>query len=305
MKRNPTVHAFCRTVTVFGQALRTVEHATLPRLKYRTLDVAGIVPIAEVREVLLNVRLDGQVAVITGGSRGIGAATVKLFAENGANVVFGYRRAAQAAQAVVKSCRARRVIAVRSEVSTMSGGKKLIDAALKRFGSIDILVPNAGIWPAEPLPIEKMGERDWDEMMAINLKGTYTVIRHAVPHMIGQKSGRIIVISSTSGQRGESFHTHYGASKGALISLVKGLSTELAKHHILVNCVAPGWVETDMALPVLANPVEASEINAGIPLGRMGRPEEIAAAILFLASKLASYITGEVLNVNGGNVLCG
>jgi len=142
-------------------------------------------------------------------------------------------------------------------------------------------------------------------MMAINLKGTYTVIRHAVPHMIRQKSGRIIVISSTSGQRGEPFHTHYGASKGALISLVKGLSTELAKHHILVNCVAPGWVETDMALPVLANPVEASEINAGIPLGRMGRPEEIAAAILFLASKMASYITGEVLNVNGGNVLCG
>lgn len=255
----------------------------------------------------MNVRLDDQVAVITGGSRGIGAATVKLFAESGAKVVFGYRRAAQAARAMVKGCSssAERVIAVRSDVSTMSGGKKLIDTALRRFGRIDILVPNAGIWPADPLPIEKMSERDWDEMMAINVKGVYTVIRHAVPSMIRQKSGRIIVVSSTSGQRGESFHTHYGASKGALISLVKGLSTELARHHILVNSVAPGWVETEMSLPVFKNPAEASEIMAGIPLGRMGRPEEIAAAVLFLASKMASYITGEVLNVNGGNVLCG
>jgi 3-oxoacyl-[acyl-carrier protein] reductase len=258
-------------------------------------------------EVSLNVRLDGQVAVITGGSRGIGAATVKLFAESGAKVVFGYRRAARAAAAVVKSCAggAECVIAVRSEVSTMSGGKKLIDTALRRFGRIDILVPNAGIWPAEPLPIEKMSERDWDEMMAINAKGVYTVIRHAVPHMIRQKSGRIIVVSSTSGQRGESFHTHYGASKGALISLVKGLATELARHAILVNSVAPGWVETDMSLPVLKDPVEASQIMVGIPLGRMGRPEEVATAILFLASEMASYITGEVLNVNGGSVLCG
>jgi 3-oxoacyl-[acyl-carrier protein] reductase len=255
----------------------------------------------------LNIRLDGQVAVITGGSRGIGAATVKLFAESGAEVVFGYRRATQAARAVVNSCGAGAecVVAVRSEVSTMSGGKKLIDTALRRFGRIDILVPNAGIWPADPLPIEKMSERDWDEMMAINAKGVYTVIRHAVPHMIQQKSGRIIVVSSTSGQRGESFHTHYGASKGALISLVKGLATELARHDILVNAVAPGWVETDMSLPVLEDPVEASQINAGIPLRRMGRPEEIATAILFLASEMASYITGEVLNVNGGSVLCG
>lgn len=255
----------------------------------------------------MNIRLDNRVAVITGGSRGIGAATVKLFAGSGAKVVFGYRRAAQAAEAVIKGCPRgkERVMAVRSDVSTMSGGRKLIDTARRRFGRVDILVPNAGIWPAEPLSIEKMSEKDWDEMMAINLKGVYTVIRHAVPLMIRQNSGRIIVVSSTAGQRGESYHTHYGASKGALISLVKGLSTELARHGILVNAVAPGWVETDMSRPVVNNSLEASHINAGIPLGRMARPEEIAAAILFLASKMASYITGEVLNVNGGSVLCG
>ena len=255
----------------------------------------------------MNIRLDRQVAVITGGSRGVGAAAVRLFAASGARVVFGYRRAAQAADAVVKNCPAgeERVIAVRSDVSTMSGGRKLIETARHHFGRIDILVPNAGIWPAERLPIEKMSENEWDEMMAINLKGVYTVIRHAVPLMIRQKSGRIIVVSSTAGQRGESYHTHYGASKGALISLVKGLSTELARHGILVNAVAPGWVETDMSRPMFDNPVQASQINAGIPLGRMARPEEVAAAILFLASKMASYITGEVLNVNGGSVLCG
>ena len=255
----------------------------------------------------MNVRLDGEVAVITGGSRGIGAATVKLFAESGAKVVFGYRKAAQAAKAVLKSCttNGEPVIAVRSDVSRMAGGKKLIDAALQTFGRIDILVANAGIWPAEPLPIEKMSEKDWDEMMAINLKGVYTVIRHAVPHMVRQRSGRIVVVSSTAGQRGESWHTHYGASKGALISFVKGLATELAQHSILVNAVAPGWVETDMSRPVLNNAAEAARIDAATPLGRMGRPEEIATAILFLCSKMASYITGEVLNVNGGSVLCG
>jgi 3-oxoacyl-[acyl-carrier protein] reductase len=255
----------------------------------------------------LDIRLDDQVAVITGGSRGIGAATVKLFSECGASVVFGYRSAATAADQVVKGCvgGAERVLPVRSDVSKMSGARQLVDAAIQRFGRIDILVPNAGIWPAEPSPIEKMTEKEWDEMIAINLKGVYTVIRQSVPHMIEQKGGRIIVVSSTAGQRGESFHSHYGASKGGVISLVKGLSTELAPHHILVNCVAPGWVETDMSEPVLSKPAEARRIVSGIPLGRAGRPEEVALPILFLASSMASYITGEVLNVNGGNVLCG
>src|SRR5215469_4584125 len=194
----------------------------------------------------MEIRLHGTVAVITGGSRGIGAATVRLFAECGASVVFGYRNAIAAAEALAKSCAASgaRVMAVRSDISKMSGGRKLIDTAHRRFGRLDILVANAGIWPPESLPIEKMAERAWDEMMAVNLKGVYTVIRHAVPYMIEQRSGRIVVVSST----------------GGLISLVKSLAPELAPHRILVNCVTPGWVDTDMARPVLSARAEARKI---------------------------------------------
>jgi 3-oxoacyl-[acyl-carrier protein] reductase len=142
-------------------------------------------------------------------------------------------------------------------------------------------------------------------MMEVNLKGVYSVIHYAVPHMKKRNYGRIIVISSTAGQRGESLHTHYGASKGGVISFVKGLSTELAPHGILVNCVAPGWVDTDMAVSVTSNRRAYQEETRGIPLRRFARPEEIAMPILFLASDMASYVTGEILNVNGGNVLCG
>jgi 3-oxoacyl-[acyl-carrier protein] reductase len=196
-------------------------------------------------------------------------------------------------------------VAARADVSKMADGKKLVEAALRRFGRLDILVANAGLWNAAPAPIEKMTEHEWDEMMAVNLTGVYSVIHFAVPYMIGRKAGRIIVVSSTAGQRGEAFHTHYGAAKGGVISLVKGLSTELARHRILVNCVAPGWVNTDMAASVMRKPREARKVASGIPLGRIARPEEIAMPILFLASEMASYMTGEIVNVNGGNVLCG
>jgi 3-oxoacyl-[acyl-carrier protein] reductase len=194
---------------------------------------------------------------------------------------------------------------VRADVSRMSGAKELVTTAVERFGRLDILVANAGIWNSEPAPIEKMTEAEWDEMLAVNLKGVYTVIRCAVLVMMRQKSGRIIAVSSTAGQRGESFHTHYGASKGGVISLVKGLSTELAPHHILVNCVAPGWVSTDMAKLVVNDRREFRKAAKTIPLGRFARAEEIAMPILFLASEMASYMTGEIVNVNGGNVLCG
>jgi 3-oxoacyl-[acyl-carrier protein] reductase len=253
------------------------------------------------------INLENQVAVITGGSRGIGAAAVRLLAEAGAKVVFSYRKTAGAARELVRRCVAQggEVVAQHAELSKMADARKLIDAALSRFGRLDILVANAGIWNYEPAPIEKMTERQWDEMMDINLKGVYSVIHYAVPHMIRRKGGRIIVISSTAGQRGESFHTHYGASKGGVISLVKGLSTELAPHNILVNCVAPGWVDTDMCTPVVENRREYQAALSTIPLRRFARPEEVALPILFLASEMSSYITGEILNVNGGNVLCG
>lgn len=253
----------------------------------------------------MKISLENQVTLVTGGSRGIGAATVKAFVEAGASVVFNYKRAAGQARALVRALGPDRVATRRADVARMPDARKLVEETIRRFGRLDILVANAGIWTAPPLPIEKLTEKEWDEMIAINLKGVYSVIHYAVPDMIRQKYGRIIVISSTSGQRGEPFHTHYSATKGGVISLVKGLSGELAPHNILVNCVAPGWVDTDMCLPVTNNPRELRQVVSGIPLRRFGRAEEIAMPILFLASKMASYMTGEIVNVNGGNVLCG
>jgi 3-oxoacyl-[acyl-carrier protein] reductase len=187
----------------------------------------------------------------------------------------------------------------------MADAKKLVDFTHERLGRLDILVANAGIWNEKPEPIEQLGEREWDEMIRVNLKSVYAVIHFAVPHMIAQHGGRIVAISSTAGQRGESFHTHYGASKGAIISLVKGLSTELARHNILINCVAPGWVDTDMSASVLRDKKLQKSALVAIPLKRAGTAEEIAGPILFVASDLATFITGEVINVNGGSVLCG
>ena len=142
-------------------------------------------------------------------------------------------------------------------------------------------------------------------MMRVNLKSVYTVAHFAAAQMIAQRSGRVIAISCTAGQRGEAFHTHYAATKGAIISFVKGLSTELARHNILVNCVAPGWVDTEMSRPVLETKAGWKLAMSQIPLGRVASPEEIAGPILFLASDLATFMTGEILNVNGGAVLCG
>ena len=255
----------------------------------------------------MNISLIDQIAVISGGSRGIGAATVKLFAAAGGNVIFSYRRDAKSAKEVVQACRALpgTVTAVRTDVSKMADARKLIAAAIRRFGQLDILVANAGIWNVDPLPIGKMSERQWDDMVDVNLKGAYSVTHYAVPHMMARKKGRIILVSSTAGQRGEAFHTHYGAAKGGVISLVKGLSAELAPHKVLVNAVAPGWVDTDMAAPVFRKSAEARKIFQQIPLHRLARPDEIAMPILFLASEMSTYLTGEIININGGSVLCG
>jgi 3-oxoacyl-[acyl-carrier protein] reductase len=255
----------------------------------------------------MHITLKDEVAVVTGGSRGIGAATVKVFVAAGAKVVFNYHRGNRAAKKVIESCKGLegQAIAERADVSSMADARRLVEAAVNRFGKLDILVANAGIWNYNPLPIQNVAEKQWDEMMAVNLKGVYSVVHHVVPQMIRRKRGRIIVVSSTAGQRGEAFHTHYAASKGGLISFVKGLSNELARHGILVNCLAPGWVETEMSTPVLNNRREYKEAISLIPLRRFARPEEIALPILFLASPMATFITGEILNVNGGSVLCG
>lgn len=253
------------------------------------------------------IRLTGKIAVITGGSRGIGAATVKLFAEAGAQVVFSYHRHRQAAEEVARQARrfGGEAMPVRADLSRVGDARALLRRTVRRFGRLDILVANAGIWNVEDIPIEELGERDWDRMIETNLKSVYAVVRFAVAEMKRRGDGRIIAISSTAGQRGEAFHSHYAATKGAIISFVKGLSTELAPHNILVNCVAPGWVNTEMSRPVLARPKARRGVEAQIPLGRVAAPEEIAGPILFLASELATFMTGEIVNVNGGAVLVG
>jgi 3-oxoacyl-[acyl-carrier protein] reductase len=253
------------------------------------------------------ISLAGKAAIITGGSRGIGAAAVKLFAQAGADVVFNYHKNKEAAAQVELEARKHgtRVESLQADLGTMAGAKKLIEFAAARLGRIDVLVANAGIWNVDDAPIEKLTEKQWDEMIRVNLKSVYSVIHFASARMIAQKSGKIIAISSTAGQRGEAFHAHYAASKGAVISMVKGLATELARHNILVNCVAPGWVDTDMSKPVLSTKAGAKFAMAAIPLGRVANAEEIAGPILFMASELATFINGEVLNVNGGAVLCG
>jgi 3-oxoacyl-[acyl-carrier protein] reductase len=253
------------------------------------------------------ISLAGKAALVTGGSRGIGAATVKLFAQAGADVVFSYHRNREAAAQVEQEARKHgtRIESWKADLGKMADARKLVEFTRERLGHLDILVANAGIWNDKDVAIEHLSEREWDEMMRVNLKSVYTVIHCAAPHMIAQRSGRIVAISSTSGQRGEAFHTHYGASKGGIISFTKGLAAELARHNILVNCVAPGWVRTDMSAPVLKTKAGSKAVTAAIPLGRIGTPEEIAGPILFAVSDLATFLTGEVINVNGGAVLCG
>lgn len=232
---------------------------------------------------------------------------MKLFAQAGADVVFSYHSAKEAAKHVEQEAgkHGTRVEAFKADAGKHLDNKKLVEHTVARLGRLDVLVANAGVWNQDDLPIDKMNEKQWDDMIRVNLKSVYSVIHFAVPQMIQQKSGKIIPISSTAGQRGESFHTHYGASKGGVISLTKGLSTELARHGILVNSVAPGWVATDMSNPVLDTKTGKKMAEAAIPLGRAATAEEVAGPILFLASDLANFMTGEILNVNGGSVLCG
>src|SRR6202142_340796 len=253
------------------------------------------------------ISLAGKAALITGGSRGIGAAAVKLFAQAGADVVFSYNSAKDAAKQVEQEAgkHGTRVEAFKADAGKHAHNKSLVQHTIARLGRLDILVANAGAWNQEDLPIEKLNEKQWDDMIRINLKSVYSIIHFAVPQMIKQKSGKIIPISSTAGQRGESFHTHYGARKGGIISLTKGLSTKPPRHNILVNSVAPGWVATDMSNPVLSTKAGQKMAASGIPLGRPATAEEIAGPILFLASDLANFMAGEILNVNGGSVLCG
>ena len=258
----------------------------------------------------VSLSLHGKVALITGGSRGIGAACVRLFVAAGAKVIFNYQKANAHAEALVKECGSEHCHAVAANLNTPDAARALIAETVNHFGRLDILVANHGVWPAEDIAIEKMSDAQWRSTLSINVDGVFGLVKHAVAQMKAQpKSGKtlghIVLISSTSGQRGEAFHVDYSASKGAIISMTKSLSSELAAGGIYVNCVAPGWVDTDMSRPALDDPRSGEEIRRTIPLGRVGTPEEIAAPVLFLCTEHAGFISGEVFNVNGGAVLVG
>ena len=224
--------------------------------------------------------MKGKVALVSGGSRGIGAETVRLFAEAGARVVFSYRQARKQAEALAAECGGPdRCMAVEQELSTPADGHALVAAAVVAFGRLDVLVANHGVWPPEDASIAQMSEAQWRRTMAVNLDSVFGLVQAAVAQMDrqppcrGEAPGHIVLISSTAGQRGEAYHADYAVTKGALISLTKSLSSELAPRGIRVNCVAPGWVATEMSAATLDDPEMGLKIVAGDSAGPGGEPE--------------------------------
>ena len=258
----------------------------------------------------ISLSLAGKTALVTGGSRGIGAATVRMFCAAGARVAFNYQKARPQAEALVKELGEENCAAFASDLTGTTTAQELVSATVNRFGRLDILVANHGVWPPEDVPIDQMSDEQWRTTISVNLDSVFALLKHSVAQMKkqanrGAAAGHIVLVSSTSGQRGEAFHCDYSATKGALISMVKSLSTELARDQIYVNCVAPGWVATDMSMPALNDPSTRNAIFSTIPIGRVGTPEEIAAPILFLCTEYAGFMAGEIFNVNGGAVLAG
>jgi 3-oxoacyl-[acyl-carrier protein] reductase len=255
--------------------------------------------------------LTGKVALITGGSRGIGAATVRLFRQAGARVVFSFRSATRQAEALVEECGGPDLCrAIQQPLFTPEDGEALVTSAVAAFGRLDCAILNHGIWPSHDAPIATMTTAQWRDTLATNLDSVFGVIRAAVAHMQSQPAidgvrGHIVLVASTAAQRGEALHADYAASKGALISLTKSLSSELIGQGIYCNCVAPGWVSTEMSVDVLSDPETSKKLLSLIPLGRPAHVDEIAAPILFLCTPHAGFISGEIFNVNGGAVLAG
>ena len=248
--------------------------------------------------------LSSRTALITGGSRGIGRATADVLARAGARVAINYLRDERAANAAVREIRAAggEAMALAGDVSEADQARQLVRDVVAAWDRLDILVNNAGIWDED---VAGRGDLAvWDRTYAINQRGAFLVTDAAVPHL-ERHGGSIVFVSSTAGQRGEARHSAYAASKGALISYTKSLAAELGPRGIRVNAVAPGWVETDLAAPVLANAAERSAIERTIPIGRIASAADVAGPILFLVSDLARHVQGEILNVNGGSVLAG
>ncbi len=247
--------------------------------------------------------LRNKIVLITGGSRGIGAAVAKGFADAGARIAITYssnKRAALECQMEIRK-RNGECIVLRANVKRLRDVRRTVEQVLSKYGRIDVLVNNAGIWKHGE--IGRMTERQWDETIDINLKGTFFFCNEVAALMKMQKHGKIINISSTAGQRGEPFHSHYAASKAGVIAFTKSIAVELAPFNINVNTVSPGWVETDMTKGVLSDLVIRREIDESIPRGRIATPEDIAGSVLFLASDISKHVVGATINVNGGSVL--
>ncbi|MDT8342397.1 MAG: SDR family NAD(P)-dependent oxidoreductase [Longimicrobiales bacterium] len=248
--------------------------------------------------------LSGRAALVTGGSRGVGRATALMLARAGADVGISYRSRRTEADEVVEALRRLgvRAWAQAGDLARVEDVAALFERAQAEFGGVDLVVVNHGVWPVEDVPLAGMDDARWRHTLQVNLDGAFYVCREAARRI--RDDGRIVLVGSTAGQRGEAYHGDYAASKGALISLVKGFCVELAPRGVTVNCVAPGWIDTEMAAPALQGP-ERTRVEQGIPLGRVATAEDVAGPIVFLCTGLARHITGEVVNVNGGAVLAG
>ncbi|MGD9589986.1 MAG: SDR family NAD(P)-dependent oxidoreductase [Pyrinomonadaceae bacterium] len=255
-------------------------------------------------KALPNDLFSGKTAIVTGASRGVGRATALRLAEGGANVVVNYLSNVAEAAETVRVCEEKGVsaVAVQADVSEFAGAQAVAKSALDEFGHIDLLVLNAGIW--EGAPIEEMTEETWNRVINTNLKSAWAMTKSCVPAMKKRDSAAIVMVSSTSGQRGEANYSNYSASKGGMISFTKALATELCPK-IRVNCVAPGWIETAMVRPAFDDEEYYQSVVNSIPLKRVAATDDVALAICFLLSDWSRHITGEILNVNGGAVLCG
>jgi 3-oxoacyl-[acyl-carrier protein] reductase len=247
--------------------------------------------------------LTGQVALVTGGSRGIGRATALLLARAGADIVLTYHTRATDAETTAQEVErlGRRAYAHAGDLGDPDVVDRIMAQVELKLGQLDIFVANAGIWPADEMKLAAMPVDRWRRTVEANLDSVFLTTRAALRLM--RSGGRAVIVSSTAGQRGEAFHADYAATKGALIALTKSLAVECAPD-VVVNCVAPGWVDTEMSLPAFGDD-NRDRIRRTIPLQRIATAEDIAGPILFLCSDLARHVTGEVLNVNGGSVLCG
>jgi 3-oxoacyl-[acyl-carrier protein] reductase len=253
---------------------------------------------------MLELNLKGKRAVVTGGSRGVGRAAAVLLARAGAHVGISYQSRDQAAQTVLTEIKAFGVnaFAEAGDLAEETAADRLIERANRDFGGLDIFIGNAGVWPPDYVGVENMSSSQWRRTIAVNLDALFYTTRAAA--RVVNDGGRIILVSSTAGQRGEAGHVDYAATKGAIIAMVKGLAVELAPRQVTVNSVAPGWIDTDMVVAPFADGGR-TRIEATIPIGRIATADDVAGPIVFLCSDLARHITGEILNVNGGSVLCG